>query len=199
MSLLKLPLFNHFENIRIQPKLILKLFLTLILIIIYTIVSSLSVDYKTLLNEAGFSETSLAQIKIFSQISIFFSRIFSVLITFLIILVISRIMRSDASTKAIFSATLSYIIFTSAISLIILTIQISAGLSLIDYSITSLNIFAKGNRILGTFDLQFFVQAYLLTVMLIGTSKLSIKASAIWGFIYLILNIAFSLISISIQ
>ncbi|MFA0794320.1 hypothetical protein ACCB39_09315, partial [Staphylococcus aureus] len=86
-----------------------------------------------------------------------------------------------------------------AISLIILTIQISACLSLIDYSITSLNIFAKGNRILGTFDLQFFVQAYILTVMLIGTSKLSIRASTIWGIIYLILIITFSLISISIQ
>lgn len=156
MSLSKLPLFNHFANIRIQPKLIIKLFLTLIIIVTYTFVSGLSVDYKKLLSEAGLSETSLAQIKIFSQISIFFSRVFSVLFTFLIILVISRIMRSDANTKSIFSATLSYILFTNAISLIILTIQISAGLSLIDYSITSLNIFAKGNRILGTFDLQFF-------------------------------------------
>ncbi len=155
-------------------------------------------DYKKLLSEAGLSETSLAQIKIFSQISIFFSRVL-LLFTFLIILVISRIMRSDANTKSIFSATLSYILFTNAISLIILTIQISAGLSLIDYSITSLNIFAKGNRILGTFDLQFFVQAYILTVMLIGTSKLSIRASTIWGIIYLILIITFSLISISIQ
>ncbi|HGX0989126.1 TPA: hypothetical protein ACNSBE_000141 [Staphylococcus aureus] len=199
MSLSKLHLFNHFANIRIQPKLIIKLFLTLIIIVTYTFVSGLSVDYKKLLSEAGLSETSLAQIKIFSQISIFFSRVFSVLFTFLIILVISRIMRSDANTKSIFSATLSYILFTNAISLIILTIQISAGLSLIDYSITSLNIFAKGNRILGTFDLQFFVQAYILTVMLIGTSKLSIRASTIWGIIYLILIITFSLISISIQ
>ncbi len=107
-------------------------------------------------------------------------------------------MRSDANTKSIFSATLSYILFTNAISLIILTIQISAGLSLIDYSITSLNIFAKGNRILGTFDLQFFVQAYILTVMLL-VRRLSIRASTIWGIIYLILIITFSLISISIQ
>lgn len=71
MSLSKLPLFNHFANIRIQPKLIIKLFLTLIIIVTYTFVSGLSVDYKKLLSEAGLSETSLAQIKIFSQISIF--------------------------------------------------------------------------------------------------------------------------------
>lgn len=86
MSLSKLPLFNHFANIRIQPKLIIKLFLTLIIIVTYTFVSGLSVDYKKLLSEAGLSETSLAQIKIFSQISIFFSRVFSVLFTFLVLL-----------------------------------------------------------------------------------------------------------------
>ncbi len=106
------------------------------------------------MSEAGLSETSLAQIKFLVKL-VFFLKSFQRIIYILIILVISRIMRSDANTKSIFSATLSYILFTNAISLIILTIQISAGLSLIDYSITSLNIFAKGNRILGTFDLQF--------------------------------------------
>lgn len=55
MSLSKLPLFNHFANIRIQPKLIIKLFLTLIIIVTYTFVSGLSVDYKKLLSEAGLS------------------------------------------------------------------------------------------------------------------------------------------------
>lgn len=74
-------------------------------------------------------------------------------------------MKSDASAKSIFSATLSYTIITSTIALIVVLIQWIAGLSVTDYSITSLNIFDKGNPILRVFDLQTLISAYVLGIL----------------------------------
>ena len=66
-------------------------------------------------------------------------------VIFTVFLLISKIMNTSTSVKSIFSATLSYILITSIVGLIVNLIQLCFGLSINDYSLTSLNIFDKGN------------------------------------------------------
>ena len=64
----------------------------------------------------------------------------------MIFLVISKIFKSDAKGSSIFSAALSYSIIM--LSLIIIIIQLLFGLSILEYKLDSLNIFAKDNKYL---------------------------------------------------
>ena len=108
-------------------------------------------------------------------------------------------MKSDANGKPIFSATLSYILITGIIALIVILIQWIAGLSPTDYSITSLNIFDKGNNILAAFNLQTFIGAYVFGIMLFATNNMSKKASILWSIIYIVIFVGFGLIGSSFQ
>ncbi|MGO3496695.1 MAG: YIP1 family protein [Staphylococcus equorum] len=197
----KLPLVQHFSNLREKPKWGLKLILAIVVMTLSAVIGALAIDYNELYKDAGMTGTELEQVKMFGQIggaiAGIFGAIVSIGITFVIFLLISKIMKSDANGKSIFSATLSYILITGIISLIVLLIQWIAGLSPTDYSITSLNIFDKGNNILGAFNLQTIIGAYVFGVMLFAINRFSKKSAIIWTIAYLVVYIGFALLGAS--
>ncbi|MDW8543597.1 YIP1 family protein [Staphylococcus sp. KG4-3] len=203
METSKLPLAQHFSNLRTNPKWTLKLLIAIVVVILSTIISSSLIDYDTLFKDTGLSGQELEQTKAIGQITGIIGGIvggiIGIGITFVIFLLISKIMKSDASAKSIFSATLSYTVITSVIGLIVILIQWIAGLSPTDYVITSLNIFDKGNSFLSAFNLQTLIGAYVFGVMLLATNRFSKKSAIIWSIVYLIILVGFALIGASFQ
>ncbi|MEB6171178.1 YIP1 family protein [Staphylococcus pseudoxylosus] len=203
METSKLPLAQHFSNLRANPKWALKLLIAIVVVVLTTLISNSLTDYDTLFKDSGLSGQELEQSKAIGQISGLIGGIvggiIGIGILFVIFLLISKIMKSDASAKSIFSATLSYTVITSVIGLIVIVIQWIAGLSPLDYSLTSLNIFDKGNSFLGVFDLQTLIGAYVFGVMLLGTNRFSKKSALIWSIVYLVIVIGFALIGASFQ
>lgn len=203
METSKLPLAQHFSNLRTNPKWALKLLIAVVVVVISTIISNSLIDYDTLLKDSGLSGQELEQTKTIGQISGLIGGIVGGIIVigilFVIFLLISKIMKSDASAKSIFSATLSYTVITSVIALIVIIIQWIAGLSPTDYAITSLNIFDKGNNFLAAFDLQTLIGAYVFGVMLLATNRFSKKSALIWSIVYLLILVGFALIGASFQ
>lgn len=203
METSKLPLAQHFSNLRANPKWALKLLIAIVVVVLTTLISNSLIDYDTLLKDSGLSGQELEQTKTIGQISGLIGGIVGGIIVigilFVIFLLISKIMKSDASAKSIFSATLSYTVITSVIALIVIIIQWIAGLSPTDYAITSLNIFDKGNNFLAAFDLQTLIGAYVFGVMLLATNRFSKKSALIWSIAYLVILIGFALIGASFQ
>ena len=203
METSKLPLAQHFSNLRTNPKWTLKLLIAIVVVILSTIITSSLIDYDTLFKDTGLSGQELEQTKAIGQITGIIGGIvggiIGIGITFVIFLLISKIMKSDASAKSIFSATLSYTVITSVIGLIVILIQWIAGLSPTDYVITSFNIFDKGNSFLSAFNLQTLIGAYVFGVMLLATNRFSKKSAIIWSIVYLIILVGFALIGASFQ
>lgn len=125
--------------------------------------------------------------------------LFTLLFSWLIVLAIARIFKSDVRKRSIFAGTLFALLISSSIALVVILIQIIVGLDLIQYKITSLNIFDKGNKILGAFDLQTFISRYLFTLLLYKTCRLSGKVSIIFGVVFVVLSIVFPLIGAAMQ
>ncbi|PHK48523.1 YIP1 family protein [Staphylococcus edaphicus] len=198
-----LPLSQHFSNLREKPTWGLKLIIAIVIIALSAVISNLLIDYKKLYQDSGLSGQELDQAITFGQIGAqvgsIIGGIIGIGITFVIFLLISKIMKSDAQAKTIFSATLSYTIITGLIGLIVVIIQWIAGLSPTDYIITSLNIFDKGNQVLAAFNLQTFIAAYVFGVMLFATNRFSKKSAIIWSVAYLIVFIGFSLLGAAFQ
>lgn len=192
------PLVSHFSKLRNQPKWGLKLILAIIVMTLSAVITTLTIDYSEVYKDTGMTGDQLEQAKMFAQIGGAIAGVFGAIIgigiTFVIFLLISKIMKSDASGKSIFSATLSYVLITGIIALIVLLIQWFAGLSPTDYSITSLNIFDKGNKILGAFNLQTLIGAYVFGIMLFATNHFSKKSALIWSILYIVVLIGFELL-----
>lgn len=198
-----LPLAQHFSSLREKPTWGLKLIIAIVILALSAMIGALITDYKQTYEDAGMSGQQLDQMleyaKIIGVVGGAISSIITIGVTFVIILIISKIMKSDASAKSIFSATLSYMIITGTIALIVALIQWIAGLSITDYSITSLNIFDKGNPILQVFDLQTLISAYVLGILFFATSRFSKKSAIIWSIAYLVVVIGFSLLGAAFQ
>lgn len=105
----KLALVKHFSSLRERSKWGLKLALAIVVMILSTVIGVFAIDYKELYKDAGMTEGQLEQAKMFGQIGGSVGSVFSAIIgiTLVIFLLISKIMKSDASGKSIFSATLS--------------------------------------------------------------------------------------------
>ncbi|MBO3075864.1 YIP1 family protein [Staphylococcus xylosus] len=195
----KFPFVSYFSELRNNPKWGLKLILSIVVMTLSAAITAFTIDYSEQFKDTGMSGEQLEQAKMFGQIvgaiGGVFGAIFSIGITFVIFLLISKIMKSDASGKSIFSATISYTLITGIIALIVVLIQWIAGLSPSDYSITSLNIFDKGNKILGAFNLQTLIGAYVFGVMLFATNRFSKKSTLIWSIIYIVVLTGFTLLS----
>lgn len=195
----KLPLMQHFSKLYKSSKWGFKLISVIIVLALSAIVGSFSIDFEKVYQGVSMSEQQLEQAKMFGKIGGAiggtFVSIIKLVVTFIVFLIISKIMKSNVTKKTIFSATLSYSLITGFISLIVMFIQWIAGLSPTDYSITSLNIFDKGNSVLGSFDLQTFIGAYVFGIMLYATNHFSKKSTLVWAIAYIILLIAISLIS----
>ncbi|MBF0770508.1 MULTISPECIES: YIP1 family protein [Staphylococcus] len=192
---------NHFRQVRYNPKIIMKLILSIVISILMVIVSTFATDFSKIYKETGISSSQSEQMerigKIISMIGGSISAIVMMGVIFTVFLLISKIMNTSTSVKSIFSATLSYILITSIVGLIVNLIQLCFGLSINDYSLTSLNIFDKGNPWLGAIDLQTIFSVYVFGVMLYATNNFSKKATLIWSIVYLVIMICFSFIETS--
>ena len=178
---------NHFRQLRYNPKIIMKLILSIVISILMVIVSTFATDFSKIYKETGISSSQPEQMerigKIISMIGGSISAIVMMGVIFTVFLLISKIMNTSTSVKSIFSATLSYILITSIVGLIVNLIQLCFGLSINDYSLTSLNIFDKGNPWLGAIDLQTIFSVYVFGIMLYATNNFSKKATLIWSIV----------------
>lgn len=194
---------QHFASLRTKPKWVLKLILSIVIAILTVVVSTFTVDYSKISQGTDMSGAQSKQLesmtKIIGLIGGSIGSIIMIGVMFLIFLVVAKIMKSDASAKSIFSATLSFTLITSIVAFVVILIQWIAGLSTNDYNLTSLNIFDKGNPWLGVFNLQTVLGAYVFGIMLYATNHFSKKASWIWAIAYLIISIGFGLIGASFQ
>ncbi|UXS21660.1 YIP1 family protein [Staphylococcus delphini] len=199
MSKSNLIFSEHFCEVNNKPRWKLKLFIVIIVIVLSSIISSLAIDYSRLFKKYEITGEQLEQAQKIGQIGGTFSSAFlaiiSIFITFTIFLIITKIMRAETSKKVIFSATLSYILITSTISLVVLFIQWVVGISPLDYSITSFNVFDKGNKTLGAINIQNFIAAYVFGIMMYEINQSSKRATLIWVIVYLMCTIGFSLFS----
>lgn len=102
----KLPLVQHFSNLREKPKWGLKLILAIVVMTLSAVIAAFAIDYNELYKDAGMTGAELEQAKMFAQIGGAIGGVFSAIIgigiTFVIFLLISKIMKSDASGKSIF-------------------------------------------------------------------------------------------------
>ena len=180
---------NHFRQLRYNPKIIMKLILSIVISILMVIVSTFATDFSKIYKETGISSSQPEQMerigKIISMIGGSISAIVMMGVIFTVFLLISKIMNTSTSVKSIFSATLSYILITSIVGLIVNLIQLCFGLSINDYSLTSLNIFDKGNPWLGAIDLQTIFSVYVFGIMLYATNNFSKKATLILSLIHI--------------
>lgn len=194
---------QHFASLRTKPKWGLKFILAIVVAVLTVVITTFTIDYSKFVQNTDMSASQSKQLENIAKISgLVGSSIGAVItigITFLIFLLISKIMKSDASAKSIFSATLSYTLISGVVGLVVALIQWIAGLSTNDYSLTSLNIFDKGNSWLGAFDLQTILGAYVFGIMLYATNRLSKKSALIWAIAYLIVYIGLALIGASLQ
>lgn len=183
-----LPFAQHFSKVRENPKWTIKFIFTIIIIIIYNFIIASSTNYEKIFKEKGLEGTELEQAKKFGQIGGVIggtlSSVFEIAFIFAIILIILKIMKNRTKLKVIFSQTLSYKLIISLIALIVITIQFLTGVSTTEYSITSLNIFDKGNKVLSAFNLQILIGAYIFGVMLYNANLLSKKTTITWSLIY---------------
>ncbi|MDU6617607.1 YIP1 family protein [Staphylococcus epidermidis] len=189
---------KHFASLRTKPKWGLKLILAIVVAVLTAVISTFTVDYSKISQSTDMSGAQLQQMesmsKVIGLIGGSIGAVIMIGVMFLIFLVIAKIMKSDASAKSIFSATLSFTLITSTVALVVILIQWIAGLSVNDYNLTSLNIFDKGNPWLAVFDLQTVLGAYVFGIMLYATDHFSKKAAWIWTIAYLIVSIGFGLL-----
>ncbi|MBF7025413.1 YIP1 family protein [Staphylococcus kloosii] len=194
---------KHFASLRTKPKWGLKLVLAIVVAILTAVISTFTVDYSKISQGTDMSGAQSQQLesmtKIIGLIGGSIGAVIMIGVMFLIFLVIAKIMKSDASAKSIFSATLSFTLITSTVALVVILIQWIAGLSANDYNLTSLNIFDKGNPWLGVFNLQTVLGAYVFGIMLFATNHFSKKAAWIWAIAYLVISVGFGLIGASLQ
>ncbi|MDS0933508.1 YIP1 family protein [Staphylococcus caprae] len=194
---------KHFASLRTNPKWGLKLILAIVVAVLTAVISTFTVDYSKISQGTDMSSAQSKQIetmtKIMGLIGGSIGAIIMIGVIFLIFLVIAKIMKSDASGKSIFSATLSYKLITGIVALVVILIQWISGLSANDYNLTSLNIFDKGNPWLGVLDLKIVLGTYVFGIMLYATNRFSKKSSWIWTIAYLVISVGFGLIGASIQ
>lgn len=196
----KSPFADHFSKLRENPKWLVKLIAFLIISFFVSWLTQIATDQTEKLKENGVDQKIIdAQTK-FSWGSVISGTIggfiWSVLIAFVIFLIISKIMKSDVSALSVFSASLSYNIIVQTFALIVVAIQAIAGINTIDYNISSLNIFDKGNMYLSSINLKYVLSAYVIGLYYYFTAKLSKKAAIIWAIVALIVFIGLSLIGV---
>ncbi|GEP84829.1 Yip1 domain [Staphylococcus piscifermentans] len=188
---------STFSKFREQPKWALNLIIWLIVIsasIWLTFSFSDVTGQLTQANPDADMDKAKAIMGPVSIITSIFGSLFTLLFSWLIVLAIARIFKSQVRKRSIFAGTLFALLVSSCIALVVTLIQVIVGLDLVQYSITSLNIFDKGNKVLGAFNLQTLISGYLFTLLLYKTCRLSGKVSIIFGVVFVVLSIGSALI-----
>lgn len=190
------PTFNKFRE---KPKWLVNMLLVIIIAIASAWITILTTDISAELRETGLSEANMSTFTtVFAYIGAVIGAIVGVAFMFLLILIVSKIMKSDVKATSLFAAATFMTLITSIYGLIIVAIHAIMDLDPVKYSFTSLKIFNQSNQFLGIFDLKILLGAYLFGVVLYATSHLKGKAALIWGIVYLVLLIGRGLIQASI-
>ncbi|QJF24238.1 YIP1 family protein [Mammaliicoccus vitulinus] len=193
------PTFNKFRE---NPKWLINMLLVIIIAIASAWITTLTTDISAELRETGLSEADVANMStfttVFAYIGAVIGAIVGVAFMFLLILIVSKIMKSDVKATSLFAAATFMTLITSIYGLIIVAIHAIMDLDPVKYSFTSLKIFNQSNQFLGIFDLKILLGAYLFGVVLYATSHLKGKTALIWGIVYLVLLIGLGLIQASI-
>lgn len=188
---------STFSKFREQPKWVLNLIIWLIVVsasIWLTVSFSDFTSQLTNNNPNADMKKADAIMGPVSAITSILGSLFTLLFSWLIVLAIARIFKSQVRKRSIFAGTLFALLVSSCIALVVTLIQVIVGLDLVQYSITSLNIFDKGNKVLGAFNLQTLISGYLFTLLLYKTCRLSGKVSIIFGVVFVVLSIGSALI-----
>ncbi|MDN4125449.1 hypothetical protein L4932_13550 [Staphylococcus aureus] len=200
MKIMNLPLYNHFTELRDKPKWALKFILGVLIFALSKIIGFYNTDMNQIYKHIDLSAEQMSQMNTrLEKLTIIgapLMAIIQIFLTFIIILILSKIMKSDVTSKVIFSAILSYSIIIGSVTLIVTLIQFMFGLSPLDYRITSLNIFSKGNSFLELFDLQIIFGAYVFGIMLFATNHFSKKNTCMCSFIYILIFIGLGLLGV---
>ncbi|RIN74184.1 YIP1 family protein [Staphylococcus simulans] len=196
---------DAFSKFRERPKWALNLIIWIVVVIGSLWLTFAFSDWTEIMKQTNpnMSQAQIEQARSFmgpvTVIGGLFSQLFYLLIAFLIVWAIARIFKSDVKKKSIFAGTLFALLISSLVALIVLAIQVIVGLDIVKISITSLNIFDPGNKVLGVFNLQTLLSGYLFSLLLYKTCKLSGKVSIIFGIALVIISIVFGLIGASVQ
>lgn len=198
-NLLFAPTLNNYRE---RPKWLLNMILVIILSVASIWITSITTDLTADLKEAGLSETEIDQMSTFTTVFAYIGGILAPIIgiafSFLIFLIISKIMKSDVKASSLFASATLVKLITTIFNLIVIVIMAIVGLDPVKYSITSLAVFSQSNDYLGVFDLSTLLTAYLFGVVLYATSRFKGKTAVIWTVIYLVVVIGIGLIQASI-
>lgn len=198
-NLLFAPTLNNYRE---RPKWLMNLILVIILSVASIWITSITNDLTADLKEAGLSETEIDQMSTFTTVFAYIGGILAPIIgiafSFLIFLIISKIMKSDVKASSLFASATLVKLITTIFNLIVIVIMAIVGLDPVKYSITSLAVFSQSNDYLGVFDLSTLLAAYLFGVVLYATSRFKGKTVVIWTVIYLVVVVGIGLIQASI-
>ncbi|MBA8779729.1 hypothetical protein HR080_10325 [Staphylococcus schleiferi subsp. coagulans] len=193
----KLPLFQHFENLRDYPTWKVKSFLLILITVIYSLILKYDTDNTELLEGFGYSKQDIEEIHQIHWLndvsSSLMGGVISFLFTFVVFMMISKLLNSDVTPKTILSASLSHSLIVTTVSLVVIVIQLALHLPAPAYIITSLNIFLPGNTYLAAFDLQTIFKGYVTFIVYYATSRLSFRASLILGILTIVLIVLLAL------
>ncbi|UXU71672.1 YIP1 family protein [Mammaliicoccus sciuri] len=198
-NLLFAPTLNNYRE---RPKWLMNLILVIILSVASIWITSITTDLTADLKETGLSETEIDQMSTFTTVFAYIGGILAPIIgiafSFLIFLIISKIMKSDVKASSLFASATLVKLITTIFNLIVIVIMAIVGLDPVKYSITSLAVFSQSNDYLGVFDLSTLLAAYLFGVVLYATSRFKGKTVVIWTVIYLVVVVGIGLIQASI-
>lgn len=192
-------LAETFYKFREKPKWLVNMILSIVLeLIIVWILMSTTSESGTLTEEQGISDPNNEMltnfVKVLEYIIPGLSVILGIVMSSIIFLIISKLMKSDVKVSSLFAATTFITLIFTFIDLIVVSIQSLFKLDPEQYSITSLAVFDQDNIYLGVFDLGILIEGYLIAILLYETSRLSGKASIIWSVVMVVISIIISLI-----
>ena len=192
-------LAETFYKFREKPKWLVNMILSIVLeLIIVWILMSTTSESGTLTEEQGISNPNNEMltnfVKVLEYIIPGLSVILGIVMSSIIFLIISKLMKSDVKVSSLFAATTLITLLFTIIDLIVVSIQALFKLDPEQYSITSLAVFDQDNIYLGVFDLGILIEGYLIAILLYETSRLSGKVSIIWSVVMVVISIIISLI-----
>ncbi|WP_240507201.1 hypothetical protein [Staphylococcus cornubiensis] len=190
------PFFYSFYRKRASTKWGFNLLIAIMFAMLSALLSSqLLTNEKSLNSIEGIDQNTLfLMIRIFSTIAGGISAIISTLVIFVLSLMFTKIFKTKPRVKSLFSGSILLVLIVNTVTLIAIIIQFLFGLNPKDYNILSLNIFNRGNDILGAFDFKLIIQSYLFILLLNATGKLSIKISTVVSLILFIFLLIINLI-----
>nr|AFD03080.1 epidermicin locus hypothetical protein [Staphylococcus epidermidis]UVZ00166.1 hypothetical protein [Staphylococcus epidermidis] len=137
-----------------------------------------------------FSKSSInyIYILIFSLLSISVM----IFIYYIVILIFSKIFKSDVENKEIFISSVSIVCIITAVKIIVSIIQLIFSIDTNKYDLLNLGIFNDKNVLLSSIDFYTLLSGYLLTLSFYYVSKFKLSLSIILGLTFTFLDFIFN-------